>query len=301
MSSFILKWIVNRLLKDNQWNKFGVEDPYYENVVIKVKKNGEKKYKKVPRKIPEGVSQNDGQILEIFKKRAYRYDYWFSIFGVSFGWSNIVSIVPIVGTIVQTYWSLGLLWLAKKLEDGLPLDLQLLFLLNIVIDFALGLVPVIGSLVEIGYKGNSRNYLLLEKHLVRVGEKNRGIISEGEVRPGFINDKVQPFVDEAYDQKIKPFVDETLKPEVIKAGGQILELLNRKPRSSSISSDASSIDRKSSGAYTTQTSNTTVTASVPPRDEKTIKEKVGGKPQDLTSNDDSASIRSIKSLNAKNK
>ena len=258
MSSFIVKWIANRLLKDNQWNKLGVEDPYYEYVPIQ-KKDGTK-HKKITRRIPEGISQHDIGILEIFKKKAYRYDYWFKLLGVQFGWSSIVSVVPVVGTVIQTYWSLQLLALARRIQGGLPLDLQLLFLLNIAIDFALGFIPIIGSLIEIGYKANSRNFLLLEKHLVRVGQKNQGLISEDEVRPGFINDTVQPFVDE----KVKPFVDETIKPGAIKAGDQILELLQRKPRSSSVSSTNSGVSTKGTSGSTTQTSNATVTTSSKP-------------------------------------
>lgn len=267
MSSFIIKWVANRLLKDNQWNRLGVEDPYYEYVPIQ-KKNGTK-YKKITRRVPEGISQHDTSILETFKKRAYRYDYWFKLLGVQFGWASIVSVVPVVGTVIQTYWSLQLLGLARKIQGGLPLDLQLLFLLNIVIDFGLGFIPIIGSLIEIGYKANSRNFLLLEKHLERVGKKNRGLISEDEVRPGFINDTVQPFVDE----KVKPFVDETIKPGAIKAGDQILELLQRKPRSSSTSSSTSGVSAKVTSGSTTQTSNATVTTSSQPLSISDVKTK----------------------------
>ncbi|KAI5948807.1 hypothetical protein KGF57_005205 [Candida theae] len=258
MSSFIVKWVVNRLLKDNQWNRLGVEDPYYEYVQVQ-KRNGTQ-LKKITRRIPEGISQHDTSILEAFKKKAYRYDYWFKLLGVQFGWSSIVSVVPVVGTVIQTFWSLQLLVLARKIQGGLPLDLQLLFLLNIAIDFALGFIPIIGSLIEIGYKANSRNFLLLEKHLDRVGQKNRGLISEDEVRPGFINDTVQPFVEE----KVKPFVDETIKPGAIKAGDQILDLLQRKPRSSSISSSTSGVSSKGTSGSTTQTSTATVTTSSKP-------------------------------------
>ncbi|EDK42129.1 hypothetical protein PVL30_000298 [Lodderomyces elongisporus] len=286
MSSFIVKWVTNRLLKDNQWNRFGVEDPYYQDVVVDVKKNGEKKYKKVPRPIPEGISKQDVSVLEQFKKKAYRYDYWFKLFGVQFGWTNLVSIIPVVGTVIQTYWSLNLLLLARRINDGLPLDLQLLFVLNIAIDFGLGLIPFVGSIVEIGYKANSRNYLLLEKHLIRVGEKNMGIITQEEVRPGFINDKVQPFMDETLKEKVIPFVDDTLKPGAIKAGEQVLELLHRKPRSTSSSSESSTAKRTSSAATTTQTNATVTTSSLNPSD---------------VDNDDTRSIRNLRDLNEKNR
>ncbi|RCK63932.1 hypothetical protein Cantr_10715 [Candida viswanathii] len=278
MSSFVFKYILNRVLRDNQWNKFGVEDPYYEYITIDIKTNGEKKFKKIPRRIPDGLTDHDLLILQLFKKRAYRYDYWFKIFGVSFGWTNIISVIPVAGTIVSTWWSLQLLWLARQLQNGFPLDLQLLFLVNIAIDFGLGLIPFVGSIIEIGYKANSRNYLLLEKHLTRVGEMNLGIIEKEDVRPGFINDKVQPFVED------------TLKPGAIKASEQVLDLLHRRPKSAadSESSSTSSI----TGKAATATSNTTVTTSsyqAPAEGTVSNGDRSFGE-------DDSRSIRSIKSL-----
>lgn len=240
MSSFIVKFVANRLLKDNQWNKFGVEDPYYEYVPVHVnEKTGVTKYKKVSRRVPQGLSANDEKILNLVRTRAYRYDMWFQFLGVKFGWTNIVGFVPIVGTVISTYWSLGLLWLARQLDDGLPLDLQLLYLLNIVIDFLLGLIPFVGDLIEVGYKTNLRNFLLLEKHLDRVGQKNMGLISPAEVRPGFINDKVQPVVDDS------------IVPGAKKAGLKIKHFVN--DHTGSTPKPASPV-----AAATTQTAPTTV-------------------------------------------
>ncbi|EMG46082.1 hypothetical protein G210_3685 [Candida maltosa Xu316] len=306
MSSFIVKYIANRVLKDNQWNKLGVEDPYYEYVTIDIKPNGDKKFKKIPRRIPDGISNTDLNVLQTFKKKAYRYDYWFNIFGVSFGWTNIVGIIPVVGAIISTFWSLQLLLLARSLDNGFPLDLQILFVINIAIDFGLGLIPFVGSIFEIGYKANSRNYLLLEKHLIRIGEMNLGLIKKEEVRPGFINDKVQPFVED------------TLKPGAIKTSEQILELLNRKPRSLSHSSSNSSISGKATSAATT-TSNATVTTSsfqhprsgatsaattpnaAPTGDKVTSKHGIPDESNPVYNADDSISIRSIRSLNGSEK
>lgn len=81
--------------------------------------------------------------------------------------------VPVVGTVIQTYWSLQLLALARRIQGGLPLDLQLLFLLNIAIDFALGFIPIIGSLIEIGYKANSRNFCCWKSIWLELGRKTK--------------------------------------------------------------------------------------------------------------------------------
>lgn len=274
MSSFVIKYITNRILKDNQWNRFGVEDPYYEFVPIGVDKNEKTKYKKITRRIPDGLTKRDEAILHRVKKKAYRYDMWFSFLGVKFGFSNVVGLVPILGTIVSSYWSLTILQTARKLDDGMPLDLQLLFLLNILIDFLLGLIPIVGDLVEVGYKANLRNFLLLEKHLTRVGQKNMGVISADEVRPSFINDKVQPFVDEK------------VKPGAIKAGEQIKSYIH------SASDSTSSLH---SLQATTQAHPTTVTTSSyqsslsPRRDDTTL--------SNGRHNEDAVSMKSLSSLN----
>lgn len=214
MSSIFIKWIANRLLKDNQLNKFGVEDPYYEYIEVGQSRNGLPKYTKVIRRTPEGISAHDKLVLESVKLQAYRYDMWFSALGMRFGLSNVVGLVPVLGSLVTTFWSLSILMNSRSIDGGLPLDIQLLFLFNIAVDFFLSLLPIVGDLIEMGYKANLRNFLLLEKHLVRVGQKNEGIISADEVRPGFINDKVQPFVDH------------TLIPGAAKAGKQIKKLVN---------------------------------------------------------------------------
>lgn len=237
MSSFLVKYISNRIIKGNQWNRFGVEDPYHEFITIGHRSNGEPKVKKIDRRLPEGISVNDLSILQQFKKKAYRYDMWFDLLGVKFGLTNIIGMIPIVGTIISTYWSLQLLLLSRRLDDGFPLDLQLLFLVNVSIDFLLGLIPFVGSLIEIGYKSNSRNYLLLEKHLIRVGQKNRGIITQEDVRPGFINDKVQPYVE----TKVLPAAGKVAG----KAGESIKSFLDHQTKATPTTSTSTTSSRSS--------------------------------------------------------
>ena len=46
----------------------------------------------------------------------------------------------------------------------LPLVVQARMVLNAAIDMLLGLVPILGDLVDIGWKANLRNLALLERH-----------------------------------------------------------------------------------------------------------------------------------------
>lgn len=244
MTSLLYKWMINRFLKDNQLTKFGVEDPYYEHIPVQTPEGKPTAYKKVARSIPPGLSKNDILVLQSVQKQAYRCDMWFSVLGLKFGLSSIVGIIPVVGFLVSNYWSLKIFFTARRLDEGLPLDIQMIFLFNIVVDFLLSLIPFVGDIVEIGYKANLRNFLLLEKHLLRLGQKNLGLILESEVRPGFINDLVQPFLEE------------TVKPNAIKAGALVKLLVQKKlhPSSTSLANSAAITSEA-----TTQSTNATAT------------------------------------------
>ena len=59
----------------------------------------------------------------------------------------------------------------KKIEGGLPRNLQMHMLLNVAFDFFIGLVPFIGDLADAMYKCNTRNAILLEEHLKKRGQR----------------------------------------------------------------------------------------------------------------------------------
>lgn len=286
MSLFVIKFITNRLIKDNQWNKFAVEDPYYEYFPIaRDSKGNTTKTKRVKRRVPDGISPNDYKILNKVRKKAYRYDMSFNFLGIKVGWTNIVGLIPAFGSIIAIYWSLSIFSLARKIDDGLPLDLQLLFLINILIDFALSLIPIVGDIIEIGYKANLRNFLLLNKHLIKVGEKNLGLIDESEVRPNFINDKVSPFVDDK------------VKPGAIKAGESVQNFVNKHLHSGSSTPSSNSASSFASRSPTLQTSSTTVTTSSQPYHENVhLPKKLKASYDDDATVVDNKSIRSLGSF-----
>lgn len=170
MSSLLLKIITNRYIKKLQFD-IGTEDPYYEYVEIG---DGNEKLvrKKIARRIPQGISNHDEFIMEKVKRKAYRYDMLFSIIGFKFGLLSLANLIPFVGPLLTVYWSLSILLTARQLSEGLPLKLNILFIINILIDVALSFIPFIGSVVVVAYKANLRNCLLLEKYLTSVGKQN---------------------------------------------------------------------------------------------------------------------------------
>ncbi|KAH3677234.1 hypothetical protein WICMUC_001815 [Wickerhamomyces mucosus] len=165
----LLNWAIKYVIfKENHWNKFGTEDPYYEEYELEQWSffGGTKKKKfKKPREIPKGLSENDTNILKKVMRRAYHLDMAFNFLGYRIGWNGIIGIIPVIGDFLAIFLSLMLYKLTFELDDGLPLFIHLKLLFNILLDFLLGLVPIVGDFIEVMYKSNSRNALILEKHL----------------------------------------------------------------------------------------------------------------------------------------
>lgn len=130
------------------------------------------KTKKRPRTVPQGLSQNDENVLKQVMRRAYHLDMQFNIFGYRVGWNGVVGIIPVVGDIFGVICSLMLFKSSLDVDGGLPLIVQAKFLFNILLDFLIGLIPILGNFVEVMYKANSRNALILEKHLEEKGRAN---------------------------------------------------------------------------------------------------------------------------------
>jgi hypothetical protein len=61
--------------------------------------------------------------------------------------------------------SLSLIRSASKVDGGLPKRLYGMMVTNIIIDFATGFVPLIGDLVDVFYRANTRNAWLLDAYL----------------------------------------------------------------------------------------------------------------------------------------
>jgi hypothetical protein len=117
--------------------------------------------------LPQFIPKHDLKILDSIKRKAYRLDLQLSMCGFRLGWAGIIGIIPWIGDVICLLFSLQLLHKADKIEGGLPTLLRSKMMLNIMFDFGIGLIPIVGDLVAIAYKCNSRNFILLEQHLVR--------------------------------------------------------------------------------------------------------------------------------------
>jgi Domain of unknown function (DUF4112) len=106
----------------------------------------------------------DSQMHEALRRWAVLLDSAFRIPGTRFrfGLDAIIGLIPGIGDIATPTFSALLLIQAVRMR--LPVVVQARMVLNAAVDMVLGFVPVLGDLVDIGWKANLRNLALLERH-----------------------------------------------------------------------------------------------------------------------------------------
>ena len=145
------------------------QDPYFETVPAtnldgSPKNNG--KTKKIKRRINPKIPKADAEVLTKVKRRAYRLDQAISFCGLKFGWSSIIGIIPALGDFIDVFMALMVMNTAMKVSPGKDRDkLRATMIMNIAIDFAVGLVPFLGDVADALFRANTRNAVALEKML----------------------------------------------------------------------------------------------------------------------------------------
>jgi hypothetical protein len=81
---------------------------------------------------------------------------------IRFGLDAIIGLLPGLGDVTTPMFSA--LVLVQAVRMRLPIVVQGRIVANAALDMLLGLVPVLGDLVDIGWKANLRNLALLERH-----------------------------------------------------------------------------------------------------------------------------------------
>jgi hypothetical protein len=92
-------------------------------------------------------------------------DSWFAIPGTSVrvGLDSIVGLIPGVGDTVMLLASVHVVERLARL--GLPASLRFRMYANVLIDLAVGAVPVLGDIFDVAFKSNVRNLALARRHL----------------------------------------------------------------------------------------------------------------------------------------
>ncbi len=89
--------------------------------------------------------------------------YRIPVFGWRFGWDAILGLIPGAGDLLVTLPSAYLVWRAHKL--GLPRSAIVVMVGNVALDTVAGSVPVLGSIFDVAFKANRRNFALMRRHL----------------------------------------------------------------------------------------------------------------------------------------
>lgn len=84
---------------------------------------------------------------------------------IRLGLDALLGLVPGAGDAVSTIVSAYIFQRLRK--HDLPWHTQVRMVGNILVDFALGAVPLVGDLVDIGFKANRMNITLARKHLAK--------------------------------------------------------------------------------------------------------------------------------------
>gem|GEM_PF-1619654 len=94
----------------------------------------------------------------------------FQVFGFKFGIEPLIGLIPWVGDFIALILSLYIVLIAHRMRLSQSVISEMYR--NVIVDFVLGLVPVLGDVSDFFYKANSKNLALLLKHKsdVRDGE-----------------------------------------------------------------------------------------------------------------------------------
>lgn len=113
----------------------------------------------------QGLDVAERRALDRARSVARVLDDAFRVPGTRFrvGLDPILGVAPVSGDAVAAVGALYIVFTGIKL--GVPLSVTLRMLANVLLDFAVGSVPVLGTLVDATLKANRRNVALLESAL----------------------------------------------------------------------------------------------------------------------------------------
>jgi hypothetical protein len=115
--------------------------------------------------LQEQVDRDYPELAEL----AQLLDSKWGVLGFRFGIDAIAGLLPVVGDAATGLISAYIVYKAARL--GAPRDVLGRMAANVVIDVAVGAIPVAGTVFDVFFKANNRNIKLLRAHLKAEGEK----------------------------------------------------------------------------------------------------------------------------------
>ena len=86
---------------------------------------------------------------------------------IRFGLDAIVGLLPGIGDGLVTLPAFYILARAHHL--GVPKTVMLRMVINVALDFAVGIVPLVGDFIDVGFRANRRNVALLRDYFAKAG------------------------------------------------------------------------------------------------------------------------------------
>ncbi len=107
--------------------------------------------------------------LQRVRQLAQLMDAQFEIAGIKIGWDAIIGVVPVIGDLATAVVGAYPIYIARKHKLGKWVQFRMAG--NVLIDWAVGEIPVLGDLFDVGFKSNIKNAALLERAAARAGQK----------------------------------------------------------------------------------------------------------------------------------
>jgi hypothetical protein len=101
--------------------------------------------------------------LERVRRLARSMDTQFEIAGIKLGWDAIIGLVPLAGDFVTAAIGVYPIVIARK--HGFGKALQTRMAMNLLIDWAVGEVPLLGDAFDVFFRANIKNAALLEREV----------------------------------------------------------------------------------------------------------------------------------------
>ncbi|KAK3841225.1 MAG: hypothetical protein J3R72DRAFT_445674 [Linnemannia gamsii] len=109
------------------------------------------------------LSERDAEILAQVKRRAKVLDTAIDLGVAKIGLDPILGLIPIAGDAITLMIAMRLIHTAQKAD--IPRALFHKMIMNVVLDFGMGLIPVVGDVADFLFKANQRNAKLFEEFL----------------------------------------------------------------------------------------------------------------------------------------
>ncbi|KAI8982081.1 hypothetical protein BDF20DRAFT_955967 [Mycotypha africana] len=110
------------------------------------------------------LNKEERNILLKVKKRAWYLDKGCHCCCFNIGLDGIIGFIPGIGDVLTAAMALQLIRTASK--ANLPKHILSRMMMNVMFDFMLGLTPIAGDILDIFFKCNWRNAMLLEEFLI---------------------------------------------------------------------------------------------------------------------------------------